>query len=382
MGKKEWENSADCWISKGPSDSGAMNEINVWLILFPILMLLIAGFLVFYVFFVNVGPDEIAITERKYIGKELKPGRVFASEGEVGINVDYLAPGLHFVFWPFTQLLVRSKMVSVGANEIGLIEALDGEPLAAGSIYADDPAAEFHKQFQEPVQFLKYGGIRGKQLTFLTNGVFKIHPYLFKVTKAPVVSIAADELGIVEATDGHPLPAGRIFADDPAGESHDNFQKPENFLQGGGEKGPQMDFLRPGTYNINTEIFKVEVREAIRILENEIGIVEAKDGLPMFRDEVVVKTPENHNNFQDGQSFLNHGGKRGPQESVLTPGTYYINPYLFSVSKRKQTQVAQGEVAVMISNIGKDPEEYLPEASGGSHAASPRGAQGFSRHST
>lgn len=58
--------------------------------------------------------------------------------------------------------------------------------------------------------------------------------------------------------------------------------------------------------------------------------------------------------------FIDSGGKRGPQESILTPGTYYINPYLFSVSKRKQTVVSQGEVAVLISNVGKDPEEFVP----------------------
>jgi regulator of protease activity HflC (stomatin/prohibitin superfamily) len=431
-----------------------MNEISVGIPFFGWLAAAGLVAVVLKTFFVNVGPDEIAITERKYIGKELKPGRVFATEGEVGINIHYLAPGLHFVFWPFIQLVARTKMVSIGANEIGLIESLDGEALPAGSIFADDPAAEFHKQFQEPVQFLRSGGIRGKQLSFLTNGVFKIHPYLFKVSKAPVVSIGADELGIVEATDGAPLAAGRIFADDPAGDSHDNFQnpvsflknggvrgkqlrfltngtfrihpdlfkvtkikkthipegkigvvtamegsplrvgqllgasidghdnfqKPENFLKSGGEKGPQIDFLRPGTYNINTEVFKVEVRDAIRILETEIGIVEAKDGQPMLRDEVVVKTPDSHNNFQDGQKFLVNGGKRGPQEAVLTPGTYYINPYLFSVSKRKQTVVAQGEVAVMISNIGKDPEEYLPEATAAGSAAGAQEEKHKTRH--
>src|SRR5262249_11774369 len=110
--------------------------------------------------------------------------------------------------------------------------------------------------------------------------------------------------------------------------------------------------------NINTEIFKVEIKEAVKIAENEIGIVDAKDGLPMDTNEVVVHTPEHHNNFQDGQKFLDNGGKRGPQESILTPGTYYINPYLFSVSKRKQTIVSQGEVAVLISNIGKDPSAF------------------------
>jgi len=87
--------------------------------------------------------------------------------------------------------------------------------------------------------------------------------------------------------------------------------------------------------------------------------VDARDGVQIGRDEVVAATPDNHNHFQDGQAFLNNGGKRGPQENILTPGTYYINPYLFAVSKRKQTVVNQGQVAVLISNIGKDPVEFV-----------------------
>jgi len=390
-------------------------------------------------FLVNVGSDEIAITERQYLGGELSPGRVFAQAGEVGVNANYLAPGLHVVFWPFTRVLKKLKFLTVGPNEIAVIEAVDGENLPAGRIFADDVAGEAHNNFQEPVNFLKNGGIRGKQLRFLTNGTFKIHGELFKVTTAPVVNIATDELGIVEATDGQALPAGRIFAEDPAGdahenfqnpamfmekkgirgkqlryltngtfrihpnlfrvtrikktkipegkigvitatdgaplktgqllghsiEGHDDFQKPEFFLKRNGEKGPQIDFLRPGSYNINTDVFTVEIRDAVTILENEIGIVEARDGLPMLREEVVVKTPEGHNNFQDGQTFLNNGGKRGPQENILTPGTYYINPYLFTVTKKKQTRVIQGEVAVLISNVGRDPEEYSPEGAHG-----------------
>jgi uncharacterized membrane protein YqiK len=105
----------------------------------------------------------------------------------------------------------------------------------------------------------------------------------------------------------------------------------------------------------------------------------------MERNEVVVKTPDGHNNFQDGQKFLSNGGKRGPQENILTPGTYYINPYLFSVSRREQVRIAQGEVGVLISNIGKDPEEFIPgdstspeEANRTRHVV-PKGFRGIQR---
>jgi uncharacterized membrane protein YqiK len=44
--------------------------------------------------FVNVGAREIAIKERRYFGRRMPPGRVVATEGEVGIQADVLKPGI------------------------------------------------------------------------------------------------------------------------------------------------------------------------------------------------------------------------------------------------------------------------------------------------
>jgi regulator of protease activity HflC (stomatin/prohibitin superfamily) len=309
-------------------------------------------------FLVNVGANELAVTERRFFGNELQPGRVFALSSEVGLRAKYLSPGLHFVLWPITNVVFKPDFLTIGSDELGIVEATDGIALSSGRIFADDPAGETHNNFQDPVEFLSNNGIRGKQLRFLTNGTFKIHPFLFKVTKIKKTFIPEGSIGVVTAADGASLPQGMLLSHSVEG--HDNFQKAETFLKNGGQKGPQIDFLRPGTYNINTEIFKVEIRSAVQVGENEIGVVEARDGMPMNPNDVVVQTPENHANFQDGQKFLDNGGKRGPQETILTPGTYYINPYLFSVSKHKQIVVNQGEVAVLISNIGKDPGEFMP----------------------
>ncbi len=330
--------------------------------MFYLLAAFAVGFLITR-FLVNVGSNEIAVMEQRYIGSSLESGRVFAMENQVGLKANYLAPGLHFILWPIVSVVSKPVFLTIGADELGIVEATDGAPLSAGRIFADDPAGNTHGNFQNPVEFLKNGGIRGKQLRFLTNGTFKINPYLFKVTKIKKTVIREGQVGVVTAMDGEPLATGRLLGHSVQG--HTLFQRADAFLKNGGQKGPQIDFLRPGTYNINTEIFKVEIHDAVRIGENEIGIVEARDGLPMNVSDVVVKTPEGHNNFQDGQEFLNNGGSRGPQENILTPGTYYINPYLFTVSIREQIKVSKGEVAVLISNIGKDPSEYVAEASHG-----------------
>src|SRR3954464_2054660 len=79
--------------------------------------------------FVNVGAREIAIKERRYFGRKMPPGRVVATEGEVGIQADVLKPGLHFIN-PITEKIVRKvPLIEIGSDELGIIEAVDGEPL-------------------------------------------------------------------------------------------------------------------------------------------------------------------------------------------------------------------------------------------------------------
>lgn len=331
-------------------------DANVTVVLICIAILF--GVILITRFLVNVGSDQIAITERQFFGEELAPGRVFALDGQVGLRAKFLSPGLHFIFWPIIRVVGKVDFLTIEADELGIVDATDGMPLASGRIFAEDAAGAEHNNFQEPMNFLANGGIRGKQLRFLTNGTFKIHPALFKVTKIKKTVIPEGKVGVVTAADGAPLKPGQLLG--RGTEDHDYFQKAEIFLKNNGQKGPQIDFLRPGTYNINTEMFNVELYEAIRIGENEIGVVESRDGIQMERSEVVAQTPEDHNNFQDGQRFLDNGGKRGPQENILTPGTYYINPYLFAVVKRKQTIIKQGEVGVLISNIGKDAAQFVP----------------------
>ena len=324
---------------------------------------------------VNVGSSEIAITERRFSGRRLPAGRVFAANGEVGIQAAYLSAGLHFVPYPFVRVVAKVQFVTIGADELGVVTATDGESMPAGRIYAEDRAGEHHDNFQNPVAFLNNGGIRGKQLRFLTNGTFKIHPLLFQVEKIKKTVIPQGAIGVVTAADGIPLEQGQLLGKSVKG--HDSFQKAELFLTHGGQKGPQIEFLRPGTYNIFADMFAVEMRSAVEIRDDQVGMVEARDGQPMPREDVVAPTPDvgTHNSFQDGQAFLDNGGFRGPQESVLRPGTYYINPYLFSVVSAPLTVIRQGEVGVLISNIGRDPADLLEENSATAAAPLQRGAK-------
>ena len=338
--------------------------------LFGIFFLLILFLLFINRIFVNVGAREIAIKERRYIGAKMPPGRVVATEGEVGIQADVLKPGLHLIKFPFEKVVRKVPLIEIGPDELGIIEAVDGEPMPPGRIFAPDRAQNAHNNFQDPIAFIKQGGVKGIQLRTLPPGLWPIHPYLFRVSISKATVIPQGKVGVVTAADGDPLDPGRLLG--KAITHHRNFQDAEQFIASGGQKGPQVDILTPGVYRILTQsgpidgsnetkpgLFTVRLFDATVINENGIGLVEALDGAPLNPRDYVAASMPGHDNFQDGHEFIGKGGQRGPQKDILLPGTYYINPLLFKVIPETAKEIRPGEVAVVVSNVGKDPSEEV-----------------------
>lgn len=339
-------------------------------LLFGALVLLIAFLVIVNRIFVNVGAREIAIKERRYIGAKMPPGRVVATEGEVGIQADVLKPGLHLIKFPFEKVVRKVPLIEIGADEMGIIEAVDGEPMPPGRIFAPDRAQNAHNNFQDPIAFIKQGGVKGIQLRTLPPGLWPIHPYLFRVSIAKATLVPQGKVGVITAADGGSLDPGRLLG--KAISDHRNFQDAEQFIAAGGQKGPQVDILTPGVYRILTQsasleggneakpgLFNVRLFDATVINENAIGLVEALDGAPLNPRDYVAESIEGHDNFQDGHEFIGTGGRRGPQKDILLPGTYYINPLLFKVIPETAKEIKPGEVAVVVSNVGKDPSEEV-----------------------
>src|SRR5919199_1155889 len=280
--------------------------------LFPLVLLLMLGVVALIIllvilrkFFVNVGAREIAIKERRYFGAKMPPGRVVATEGEVGIQADVLKPGLHFIKYPFERVVRKVPLIEIGSDELGIIEAVDGEPLPAGRNFAPDRAQNAHNNFQDPIAFIKRGGVKGIQLRTLPPGLWPIHPYLFRVSVSKVTVIPQGKVGVVTTADGAPLDAGRLLG--KAIKGHRNFQDAEQFIASGGQKGPQVEILTPGTYRILTDsipieggqerkpgLFFVRLYDATVISENQIGLVEALDGAPLNPRDYVAAPGDGH----------------------------------------------------------------------------------------
>src|SRR5207253_600067 len=144
------------------------------------------------------------------------------------------------------------------------------------------------------------------------------------VQKVPLVSIASDEVGVIEAVDGKPLPAGRIFAPDEANNAHDNFQNPIAFLTQGGVKGIQMRTLPPGLWPIHPYLFRVSICKQTVVPQGQVGVITAADGESLNPGRLLGKAIDGHNHFQDAEGFIQSHGQKGPQVEALTPGTYRI----------------------------------------------------------
>src|SRR5215204_2011927 len=251
---------------------------------FGLLVLLILFLIIMKRIFVNVGAREIAIKERRYLGAKMPPGRVVATEGEVGIQADVLKPGLHLIKFPFEKVVRKVPLIEIGADEMGVIEAVDGEPMPPGRIFAPDRAENAHNNFQDPIAFIKQGGVKGIQLRTLPPGKWAIHPYLFRVSIAKTTMVPPGKIGVMTSADGTQLEPGRLHGS--AIKGHKNFQDAENFIYNGGQKGPQVETLTPGTYRIHTQsvaldgrgeqkpgLFNVRHFDATVISENQIGLV-------------------------------------------------------------------------------------------------------------
>ncbi|MEI6575303.1 MAG: hypothetical protein WCO63_03915 [Bacteroidota bacterium] len=118
------------------------------------------------------------------------------------------------------------------------------------------------------------------------------------------------------------------------------------------EMGVQARTLGPGLHLLVPFIYKARKLEFTVISENEVGIVESIDGSPVPPGKIFAKVIENHNSFQDGEAFIQNGGEKGPQISILPPGFFRINPILFMVKKMPSVVIDKGQIGLVTSMDG------------------------------
>jgi uncharacterized membrane protein YqiK len=140
------------------------------------------------------------------------------------------------------------------------------------------------------------------------------------------------------------------------------FQDARAFLLGGGQRGPQITIIPPGTYRINTSVFSVTTAKVLEIPVNAVGVVTIKDGKPLNTGEIAGPEVKDHNSFQDAQAFIDAGGYKGLQEQVILAGRYFINPMFATVEIKPMTAVPIANVGVVIAYVGEPGKDVTGDA--------------------
>lgn len=231
-------------------------------------------------------------------------------------------------------------------------------------------------------------GEAGYQPDVLRGGIHFRTPLMYNVHVMPLVTIPQGEVGYVFARDGEPLPAQQTLGRVVDGEA---FQDVRAFLSSAGQRGPQRQILREGTYAFNLAQFVIitkaktyylpmgdAIEEAtiqsmanyltsiggfdpvvIRGTDDKTGIVTVHDGPSLPMGDIIAPpvgdksdAAHYHNNFQDPEAFLAAGGFRGRQYQVLTEGTYFINRLFATVELIEKVVVPVGYAGVVVSYYG------------------------------
>jgi regulator of protease activity HflC (stomatin/prohibitin superfamily) len=148
--------------------------------------------------------------------------------------------------------------------------------------------------------------------------------------------IDENEVGIIHKQFfGAPLPTGQVIARN-------------------GEMGPQAEILGPGWhFGYYPFTYSVRIDRVVTVPPGQVGFVTARDGLPLPEDEMYAPAWTSAQEMLNPTTFLAKNGRRGPQTTILTPGTYRYNTALHEVTAIPALQVDAGTVAVIKSNTGK-----------------------------
>jgi uncharacterized membrane protein YqiK len=286
---------------------------------------------------IAIGEREVGIVTKKFSRKNLPSSRLIALDGEGGLQADTLPPGWHFGYFPWQYSIRKEPVVVVPQDEIGLIIANDGATIPPDRILGKVVDCD---NFQNARKFLTSGGEKGRQLAIITTGTYRINTAVFEVITSvnaaqkgmetwefEVYKLAPERVGIATVLDGVPIDEGEIAG--PIIPGHDNFQKAQSFIKGGGRRGLQEQVILSGSWNLNPWFVQVEQVEMTKVPIGYVGVVISYVGAS--QKDV------------SGEAFT-HGnlvtkGNKGVWVEPLYPGKHPVNTKVMKVELVPTTDV-------------------------------------------
>lgn len=237
-------------------------------------------------------------------GAEIPTGRILARKvdsdnfqdaqkfldngGQRGRQTAYITAGSYRINSYLFDVTIADQVI-INENMVGIITALDGQPIPQGQIAGSN--VEGHNNFQDIDTFMNKGGCRGLQPQVILAGSYYINPWAIQIEETPMTDVPIGYVGVVISyvgEDGKDLTG-------------------ENFKHGNivskGFRGVWMEPLGPGKYPINKYTMKVELvpttnlvlnwanaRSEAHMLDKNLSTitVRSKDGFPFNLDVAQI----------------------------------------------------------------------------------------------
>ncbi len=267
--------------------------------------------------------------------------------GQRGRQTAYVTAGSYRINRHLFDITMVDQAI-IHENMVGIVTALDGEPIPIGSIAGK--YVENHNNFQNIDVFLNSGGNRGLQPQVILAGSYYINPWAVQLEEIPMTDIPIGHVGVVISyvgDDGKDL-TGETF-------KHGN-------IVSKGFKGVWMEPLGPGKYPVNKYTMKVELvpttnlvlnwanaRSEAHALDKNLSTitVRSKDGFPFNLDVAqIIHIPAT----EAPKVIARFGSMNNLVSQVLEPtiGNYFRNSAQDSdvisfLSTRKERQTAAKE---------------------------------------
>ncbi len=273
-------------------------------------------------------------------GKEIPTGRILARRipcdnfqdakafldngGQKGRQTAFITTGSYRIN-TFIFEVVIADQTKIHENMVGIVTALDGEPIPIGQIAGK--FAEGHNNFQDLDEFLNKGGNRGLQPQVILAGSYYLNVWGVQVEQIPMTEVPIGSVGVVIS----------YIGEDGVDVTGDNF-KHGNIVPKG-SRGVWMEPLGPGKYAINTYTTKLEpvpttnlvlnwanARSESHNLDKNLSTitVRSKDGFPFNLDVAqIIHVPAN----EAPKVIRRFGSMNNLVSQVLEPtiGNYFRN---------------------------------------------------------
>ncbi len=313
-------------------------------------------------------------------GKEIPTGRILAQKvdcdnfqdatafldkgGQKGRQTAFITTGSYRIN-TFIFEIVIADQIKIFENMLGIVTALDGEPIPIGQIagkYVDG-----HNNFQDFDHFLKQGGNRGLQPQVILAGSYYINTWGVQIEQNPMTDVPIGYVGVVIS----------YIGEDGQDVTGDTFK--HGNIVSKGQRGVWMEPFGPGKYALNKYTTKLEpvpttnlvlnwadARSESHNLDQNLSTitVRSKDGFPFNLDvSQIIHVPAN----EAPKVIARFGSMNNLVSQVLEPtiGNYFRNSaqesdvISFLSTRKERQESAKKHISVVLEEYNVNAVDTL-----------------------